>query len=1464
MKFAIFLLALVAAASAINTRVQPAYKFEQGKTYVYDYQTQLVTGMPGVADQMSGLFMKGDLILQGRSDSEVALKLKSIRVGSQLEMNLREQDDDFEGETIEGWTKYHEEQLKKPIVFSVVDGKIVSFVCEESEPQWSLNLKKAILSLLNLEINPKEVISRSVEGNLIPKFIKEQEELSYFGIFEQGLEGLCETTYQINREEDQDQEQGQQQEEGEQIKVTKVKNYNNCLTKKTLTKQNGQQETSCPKDWTRQPEGIKGYYPVPSAEDSTQCKYHEIEEQRVAQYHNVQYDIKGNNVESIYAEGKVTYQLFGDNLMAITTQNLTLQQVKDESTSQQKIESISEPKIHYTLTYRLPVEDKEQKEQLEQEQINMDVPFMSLFGKMKKQQLEQQVPQLVRSLAKNVINKENNNQKEQEGESTQNLVQAINAMSVLKRESLESIFRQITEQREDSREQKEEKEVCRKIFLDVLALCGTNEAALYVKDLILQSAQQQQQQQNKPILQGERYQQLTQHEARHLLASIPENLYKADVKTMDQFSQLAREEVIRKEQPLVHEAAAICFAKMVQKSCVSRDQDMTYTMEQQDGEYKRQAEGQWEKWIQQEKDQFTQKMHQQQICRQEDLERYILVAKRLMDSADSFTQKVAAIEAIAHIGTQESVKVLAPFVTGQKSLSYDEEKEQVITPEQQYEQEQYMRTICTYALAHVAKRFPEEVAPLALTVYRNQNNRHQLRIAGFAIYLMTQPEEHMCESIASDLHQEEDKQVKAYVVSAFQSLKDLSVPTKQMLAQAAEQVKDFYPEITKGYKYSQYFGKDYYNQEKAFGIWASAEWIKESRSAQDSRSDLRRPIPSAAYVAVNQIVQDLEKQILEVGFTQQGLEQLIPLVLGQNGLLSSLIQGNRMEMKNMKQEMNIHLFIKSFESTNIMSLDKDQLQKLVIEVESTLKEWTRELERGYQGVAFVKVLCPNSFQKMVPSHMGLPIMVSHKHPIIISLKVNEARIQRKGEHNIKVTIDMEPKMTVSAYTFLYGFGPADLTTVGTHVEKTTQVSLPLRVTLKHEEKNQWECTLESKMGHHVLTHKSEGKTFISTANMNSLPSRHWLESAQTIRRSDAAPVKTERRISPSEQFPVALKVSIDAEHKIDMESLHKTVSNKGYLPAALEFFHKTGLRDRQVIVTLEQQKEKPVLRFQWTMDEEKIAQRINGSVQRLDIDDKLDQEYERFEQYDGEQDREEQQELEKNFGIWGRKTHQRFNHRQNTNGRYQSKEQGVRRYFNQQHQQQDAERNNEREQNEFDDDFHMNQEEKEQQRRYQNRREEKNKQQDDEDEYIMDKVVSQVDSLFTGRKSRSNHMDRWIHQTRKAMEWAQHQEQEEKEGRYPQSQQKEQQQKERCHFMKTDYIIKGNRVCFTTRPVLSCGGQCKPQQQKTMEFSFHCLPAAEPFTQSLINQASFEVLRNIANKRVDLRQPHSVPVACAA
>jgi len=86
-----------------------------------------------------------------------------------------------------------------------------------------------------------------------------------------------------------------------------------------------------------------------------------------------------------------------------------------------------------------------------------------------------------------------------------------------------------------------------------------------------------------------------------------------------------------------------------------------------------------------------------------------------------------------------------------------------------------------------------------------------------------------------------------------------------------------------------------------------------------------------------------------------------------------------------------------------------------------------------------------------------------------------------------------------------------------------------------------------------------------------------------------------------------------------------------------------------------------------------------------------------------------------------------------------------------------------------------------------------------------------------------------------------------------------------CHRMKTEYVIRdGDKVCFTTRPVLSCGSTCQPQQTQEVEMDFHCLPRSSPFTQDLMNKAETQPLKQLINKRVDFRDTLTVPLACQA
>jgi len=167
----------------------------------------------------------------------------------------------------------------------------------------------------------------------------------------------------------------------------------------------------------------------------------------------------------------------------------------------------------------------------------------------------------------------------------------------------------------------------------------------------------------------------------------------------------------------------------------------------------------------------------------------------------------------------------------------------------------------------------------------------------------------------------------------------------------------------------------------------------------------------------------------------------------------------------------------------------------------------------------------------------------------------------------------------------------------------------------------------------------------------------------------------------------------------------------------------------------------------------------------------------------------------------------------------------------------------------------------------------------------MNEIFNRVSSALQGQnlnekdiqniQKKANH---WLHQTRRSMSWAIDSNNQDDDSQYDDESREQQQsyrtmprnqyqnQNNECQRMKTEFVIRdGNKVCFTTRPVLSCGNACQPRDMKEMEVDFHCLPRASPFTQNLMNEAdNLKVVKQLVNKRVDFRQTLSVPTECVA
>ena len=92
------------------------------------------------------------------------------------------------------------------------------------------------------------------------------------------------------------------------------------------------------------------------------------------------------------------------------------------------------------------------------------------------------------------------------------------------------------------------------------------------------------------------------------------------------------------------------------------------------------------------------------------------------------------------------------------------------------------------------------------------------------------------------------------------------------------------------------------------------------------------------------------------------------------------------------------------------------------------------------------------------------------------------------------------------------------------------------------------------------------------------------------------------------------------------------------------------------------------------------------------------------------------------------------------------------------------------------------------------------------------------------------------------------------------------QQQELIQRLRTQYIERDEMICFSTKPLLTCidGVSRASGQLREAKTDFHCLPKSSPFTQQLILESHKSVIKQLANKRVDIRQVIQVPQQCVA
>jgi hypothetical protein len=186
------------------------------KTLRYQYQAQVVTGIKELSNNVAGIGIKATLLLESQGN-QITLKLENIQLGQ------------TKHDKLESWQTFHVPMsyehmtqearvLAMPITASYVNGQIHEVKPSHEDPIWSVNIKRAILTLLNVQLKP-------VESRMMNEETHQDKPLTYTTM-EDGIGGFCHTFYVIHKAPHMETTHVKNT-----MRVTKTRDYKNCLSR---------------------------------------------------------------------------------------------------------------------------------------------------------------------------------------------------------------------------------------------------------------------------------------------------------------------------------------------------------------------------------------------------------------------------------------------------------------------------------------------------------------------------------------------------------------------------------------------------------------------------------------------------------------------------------------------------------------------------------------------------------------------------------------------------------------------------------------------------------------------------------------------------------------------------------------------------------------------------------------------------------------------------------------------------------------------------------------------------------------------------------------------------------------------------------------------------------------------------------------------------------------------------------
>ncbi|KAL8567618.1 hypothetical protein ACOMHN_054431 [Nucella lapillus] len=199
----------------------------KGRQYWYRYNAQLVTGSPQSSKLTSGLRLVADLLLDFDGNHQAFARLKDVNLAKMDKfvedhsafVNLQPEDTLLDGIQAD-IRQVMISQLQKPFIFRWREGKVERVMFEPSDPQWSVNIKRGLISMFVVNLD-KTYSPDKTRGNDQQSDSSDPNQPSY-SVWEDSAVGYCLTTYSPSPSP---------LPRADKFYLTKVRHYDTCLQK---------------------------------------------------------------------------------------------------------------------------------------------------------------------------------------------------------------------------------------------------------------------------------------------------------------------------------------------------------------------------------------------------------------------------------------------------------------------------------------------------------------------------------------------------------------------------------------------------------------------------------------------------------------------------------------------------------------------------------------------------------------------------------------------------------------------------------------------------------------------------------------------------------------------------------------------------------------------------------------------------------------------------------------------------------------------------------------------------------------------------------------------------------------------------------------------------------------------------------------------------------------------------------